>query len=101
MPARPAPGDVSDAVQERVERDGFSVVRALVGHGIGREMHEDPQVPNFGEPGRGAADRGGDGVRVEPMVGVGRHGVRMGEDNWAIYSEDGLAHSAFRAHRSP
>ena len=46
-------GDVSHAVQERVERDGLSVIRSLVGHGIGRQMHEDPQVPNFGEPGRG------------------------------------------------
>ncbi len=82
-------GDVSHVVQERVERDGLSVVRSLVGHGIGRQMHEDPQVPNFGEPGRGPLLEEGMVICVEPMVSAGRHGVRMGEDKWAIYSEDG------------
>jgi methionyl aminopeptidase len=82
-------GDVSHAVQERVERDGFSVIRSLVGHGIGRQMHEDPQVPNFGEPGKGPLIEEGMVFCVEPMVAAGRHGVRMGDDNWAIYSEDG------------
>jgi methionyl aminopeptidase len=81
-------GDVSHAVQERVERDELSVIRSLVGHGIGRQMHEDPQVPNFGEPGRGTLIEEGMVFCVEPMVAVGRHGVRMGDDNWAIYSED-------------
>ena len=82
-------GDVSHAVQHRVEQDGFSVIRSLVGHGIGKDMHEDPQVPNFGEPGRGPLIEEGMVFCVEPMVAVGRHTVRMGEDNWAIYSEDG------------
>jgi methionyl aminopeptidase len=82
-------GDLSSAVQERVERDGFSVIRSLVGHGIGRDMHEDPQIPNFGEPGRGALLEEGMVLCIEPMVCVGRHAVRMGDDNWAIYSEDG------------
>jgi methionyl aminopeptidase len=82
-------GDVSHAVQERVERDGFSVIRSLVGHGIGRQMHEDPQVPNFGEPGKGPLIEEGMVFCVEPMVCAGGSGVRMGEDNWAIYSEDG------------
>jgi methionyl aminopeptidase len=82
-------GDVSAAVQERVERDGFSVIRSLVGHGIGRDMHEDPQVPNFGEPGRGPLIEEGMVFCVEPMVCAGGHAVRMGDDNWAIYSEDG------------
>ncbi len=82
-------GDVSHAVQERVERDGLSVIRSLVGHGIGRQMHEDPQVPNFGEAGRGMVLEEGMVFCVEPMVAAGRHGVRMGDDNWAIYSEDG------------
>jgi methionyl aminopeptidase len=82
-------GDVSHAVQERVERDELAVIRSLVGHGIGRQMHEDPQVPNFGEPGRGALIEEGMVFCVEPMVSAGRHGVRMGEDNWAIYSDDG------------
>jgi methionyl aminopeptidase len=82
-------GDVSHAVQERVERDGFSVIRSLVGHGIGTQMHEDPQVPNFGQAGRGPLIEEGLVFCVEPMVAVGRQAVRMGDDNWAIYSEDG------------
>ena len=82
-------GDVSHAVQERVERDGLSVIRSLVGHGIGRQMHEDPQVPNFGEPGRGVVLEEGMVFCVEPMVCAGGHAVRMGDDNWAIYSQDG------------
>jgi methionyl aminopeptidase len=82
-------GDVSHAVQQRVEQDGFSVIRSLVGHGIGRDMHEDPQIPNFGEPGRGTPIEEGMVFCIEPMVCAGRHLVRVGEDNWAIYSEDG------------
>jgi methionyl aminopeptidase len=82
-------GDVSHAVQQRVEQDGFSIIRSLVGHGIGTQMHEDPQVPNFGEPGRGPVIEEGLVFCVEPMVAVGRQAVRMGDDNWAIYSEDG------------
>src|SRR2546421_9224383 len=68
-------GDVSHAVQRRVEEDGLSVVRSLVGHGIGRDMHEDPQVPNYGEPGRGPKLAEGMVLAVEPMVNAGRHGV--------------------------
>jgi methionyl aminopeptidase len=82
-------GDVCHAVQERVEQDGMSVIRTLVGHGIGRQMHEDPQVPNFGEPGRGLVLDEGMVFCVEPMVCAGGHEVRMGDDNWAIYSQDG------------
>jgi methionyl aminopeptidase len=82
-------GDVSAAVQERIERDGFSVIRSLVGHGIGRDMHEDPQIPNFGEPGRGPLIEEGMVLCIEPMVCAGRHTVRVAEDNWAIFSEDG------------
>jgi methionyl aminopeptidase len=82
-------GDVSNAIQRRVEQDGFSVIRSLVGHGIGRDMHEDPQIPNFGEPGRGPVIEEGMVFAVEPMVCVGLQAVRMGDDNWAIYSEDG------------
>ena len=82
-------GDVSHAVQERVESDGFSVIRSLVGHGIGRQMHEDPQIPNFGEPGTGPELSEGMVLAVEPMVNAGRDGVRMGADNWAVYSQDG------------
>src|SRR4051812_15625838 len=82
-------GDVSHAVQARVEADGFSVVRSLVGHGIGRVMHEDPQIPNFGDPGTGPELEEGMVLAIEPMVNVGTHHVRMGSDNWAVYSEDG------------
>jgi methionyl aminopeptidase len=90
-------GDVSHAVQQRVESEGLSVVRSLVGHGIGRSMHEDPQVPNFGEPGRGVVLEEGMVLAVEPMVNAGRHQVRMGDDGWAIYAQDGslAAHFEF------
>jgi methionyl aminopeptidase len=82
-------GDVSHAVQTRVENDGFAVIRSLVGHGIGRSMHEDPQIPNFGEPGSGPELEDGMVLAIEPMVNVGTHHVRMGQDNWAVYSQDG------------
>jgi methionyl aminopeptidase len=82
-------GDVSSSVQERVEGDGFSVVRALVGHGVGRDMHEDPQIPNYGEPGTGPELVPGMVLAIEPMVNAGTHGIRMGSDDWAVYSQDG------------
>ena len=90
-------GDISHAVQARVEGEGMSVVRSLVGHGIGREMHEDPQVPNYGEPGRGPLLEEGMVLAIEPMVTAGRHAVRMGDDGWAIFSQDGslAAHFEF------
>jgi methionyl aminopeptidase len=90
-------GDVSHAVQKHVEGEGFSVVRSLVGHGIGRDMHEDPQIPNFGDPDRGPELAAGMVLAVEPMVTAGRHAVRMGDDHWAIYSQDGslAAHFEF------
>src|SRR5205823_10359995 len=90
-------GDVSHAVQAHVEAEGFSVVRSLVGHGIGRDMHEDPQIPNFGEPGRGPLLEEGMVLAVEPMVTAGRNAVRMGDDHWAIFSQDGslAAHFEF------
>jgi methionyl aminopeptidase len=82
-------GDVSHAVQRRVEADGFGVIRSLVGHGIGRDMHEDPQIPNYGEPGTGPELLEGMVLAVEPMVNAGDHAVKMGSDNWAVYSQDG------------
>ena len=82
-------GDVSNAVQTRVEEDGFSVVRALVGHGVGRDMHEDPQIPNYGEPGTGPELRAGMVLAIEPMVNAGVHGIRVGSDDWAVFSQDG------------
>jgi methionyl aminopeptidase len=90
-------GDVSHAIQTVVESDGLSIVRSLVGHGIGRDMHEDPQIPNFGEPGRGPLLEEGMVLAIEPMTTAGRHAVRMGADGWAIFSQDGslAAHFEF------
>ncbi len=83
-------GDVSSAVQRRVEGERFSVVRALVGHGIGRDMHEDPQIPNYGEPGTGVELEEGMVFAIEPMTCSGGHEIRMGtDDDWAVFSRDG------------
>jgi methionyl aminopeptidase len=81
-------GDVSAAVQRTVEAEGLSIIRTLVGHGIGREMHEEPQVPNFGEPGKGPELEEGMVLAIEPMVNVGGPLVRMDEDGWSVFSED-------------
>ena len=81
-------GDVSAAVQRTVEAEGLSVIRSLVGHGIGRDMHEDPQVPNFGEPGKGPELEEGMVLAIEPMVNAGGPMVRADDDGWSIYSED-------------
>jgi methionyl aminopeptidase len=90
-------GDVSHAVQQHVEAAGLSLVRTLVGHGIGRSMHEEPQIPNYGNPGTGVLLEEGMVLAVEPMVTAGRHAVRVGDDHWAIYSQDGslAAHFEF------
>ena len=82
-------GDISHAVQAKVEADGFSVIRSLVGHGIGRDMHEDPQIPNVGTPGTGPELAEGMVFAIEPMVNAGEDPVRVGSDNWAVYSQDG------------
>jgi methionyl aminopeptidase len=90
-------GDVSHAVQTTVEKEGFGVIRSLVGHGIGRDMHEDPQIPNFGPPGKGPLLEEGMVLAIEPMVNVGAPPIRMGADNWSVYSQDGslAAHFEF------
>ena len=90
-------GDVSSAIQRSVEIEGLSIIRTLVGHGIGRDMHEEPQVPNFGEPGRGPELEEGMVLAIEPMVNAGGPLVRMGDDGWAVYSQDGslAAHFEF------
>jgi len=80
--------DVSHAIQTRVEEDGLSVIRTLVGHGIGRDMHEDPQIPNFGDCGKGPELEVGMALAIEPMVNSGGSEVRMGSDGWAVYSQD-------------
>jgi methionyl aminopeptidase len=90
-------GDVSAAIQGAVEAEGLSIIRTLVGHGIGREMHEEPQVPNFGEPGKGPELEEGMVLAIEPMVNVGGPLVRMDDDGWSVFSEDGslAAHFEF------
>lgn len=82
-------GDISHAVQEVVEDAGFSVVRSLVGHGVGRHYHEDPHVPNFGEPGRGPKLSEGMTIAIEPMITVGEPEVVLDDDGWTISTEDG------------
>ncbi|MDX6533669.1 MAG: methionyl aminopeptidase [Gaiellales bacterium] len=82
-------GDISHAVQTVVEERGFGVVRALVGHGVGRSMHEDPQIPNYGPAGRGPKLASGMVFAIEPMITAGGWSVRGGEDGWAVYTEDG------------
>ena len=81
--------DVSHAIQSHVERHGFSVVRAFVGHGIGRALHEEPQVPNFGDPGRGPQLRTGMVLAIEPMVTMGGWEVRILDDGWTAVTQDG------------
>ncbi|RKO65921.1 type I methionyl aminopeptidase [Desulfofundulus salinus] len=80
--------DISHAVQSYVEKHGFSVVREYVGHGIGRSMHEEPQVPNFGKPGRGPRLKAGMTLAIEPMVNAGTHEVRTLGDNWTVVTGD-------------
>ena len=82
-------GDISHAVQKVVEAGGFSVVRSLVGHGVGRSYHEDPQVPNFGEPGRGALLHPGMTLAIEPMITAGGPDVYLHDDDWSISTQDG------------
>jgi methionyl aminopeptidase len=88
-------GDISHAVQLVVEADGFGVVRSLVGHGVGREMHEEPQIPNFGPAGKGPRLEAGMVFAIEPMVNVGSHEVYVGGDRWSIYSADGSLSAHF------
>jgi methionyl aminopeptidase len=82
-------GDISAAVQRKVEADGFAVVKSLVGHGVGREMHEDPQIPNHGDPGTGPELDEGMVLAIEPMTTAGEDGIRVGSDNWSVYTSDG------------
>ncbi|SHH95199.1 type I methionyl aminopeptidase [Sporanaerobacter acetigenes] len=82
-------GDISHAIQEYVEGEGFSVVRDFVGHGIGRNMHEDPQVPHFGRPGRGLRLMEGMVLTIEPMVNVGTYRCKIDENQWTARTLDG------------
>ncbi len=96
-------GDVSAAIQRAVEIEGLSIIRTLVGHGIGRDMHEEPQVPNFGDPGKGPELEEGMVLAIEPMVNAGGPLVRMGDDGWSVFSEDGslAAHFEFTVAVTP
>ncbi len=81
--------DIGHAVQEYVEANGFSVVRAYVGHGVGRELHEDPEVPNFGAPGHGPRLIPGMTIAIEPMVNVGSFDIRILPNEWTVVTKDG------------
>ncbi|MGQ9557135.1 MAG: type I methionyl aminopeptidase [Desulfurispora sp.] len=89
--------DISHAIQKYVEAHGFSVVRDYVGHGIGSSMHEEPQVPNFGRPGRGPRLKAGMTLAIEPMVNMGTYKVRTLPDNWTVVTDD-LQYSAHFEH---
>ncbi len=82
-------GDIGSVIQNHVESQGFSVVRALVGHGIGRKLHEPPQVPNFGRAGRGMKLAEGLTLAIEPMINIGGYRVKTLQDNWTVVTADG------------
>ena len=88
-------GDISSAIQRVVEEAGFSVVRALVGHGVGRAYHEDPQIPNYGTPGRGARLSSGMTIAIEPMITAGGVDIVLDDDQWSVYTADGSMSAHF------
>ncbi|HVL37869.1 MAG TPA: type I methionyl aminopeptidase [Fimbriimonadaceae bacterium] len=88
-------GDIAAAVQRYVENNGYSVVRDLVGHGIGRTVHEEPSVPNFGKPGKGELLREGMTFCIEPMVNAGKKDVRTLDDKWTVVTKDGSLSAHF------
>ena len=89
-------GDISFAIQEHSERkNGYGVVRELVGHGLGKELHEDPQVPNYGEPGKGLVLREGLVLAIEPMINLGRHHTKQLKDGWTVVTVDGRPSAHF------
>ena len=88
-------GDIGNAIQKHVEKNNFSVVRDLVGHGVGRKPHEDPQVPNYGQPGTGVKLRAGMVLAIEPMVNTGSYEVYFADDEWTVKTSDGLPSAHF------
>lgn len=88
-------GDISAAVQEYVESQGFSVVRALCGHGVGRKLHEDPQIPNYGRRGTGPKIKNGMTIAIEPMVNTGTYNVTVAKDGWTVITADNLPSAHF------
>jgi methionyl aminopeptidase len=87
--------DISSAIQVYVEKHGFTVVRDFVGHGIGRQLHEEPQVPNYGKPGQGPRLKPGMALAIEPMVNMGGPGVRVLDDGWTAVTSDGSLSAHF------
>jgi len=87
--------DISAAIQAHVEKEGFSVVRDLVGHGIGRYLHEEPPVPNFGEPGTGMVLQAGMTLAIEPMINAGTYKVKVDNDGWTVRTADGMPSAHF------
>jgi methionyl aminopeptidase len=88
-------GEISAAIQEYAESRGYSIVREYTGHGIGREMHEDPQIPNYGEPGEGPVLKKGMTFALEPMVNIGTWHTRVAEDHWTVLTTDGSLSAHF------
>ena len=88
-------GDISAAIQNYAESRGYSVVREYTGHGIGREMHEEPQIPNFGSPGAGPVLKKGMTLALEPMVNIGGWRTRLGNDHWVVLTADGSLSAHF------
>jgi len=88
-------GDISNAIQTHAERNNFSVVRDLVGHGVGKKPHEDPQIPNFGSPNRGMQLKKGMEIAIEPMINMGGHEVYFADDEWTVKTADGLPSAHF------
>ena len=88
-------GDISNAIQTYCEKDGYGVVRELVGHGLGREMHEDPQVPNYGRKGSGKVLKDGIVLAIEPMINLGTEKVNFHDDGWTVTTQDNLTSAHF------
>lgn len=88
-------GDIGFAIQQHAEKHGYGVVRELVGHGLGRELHEDPQVPNYGRRGTGPKLRNGMVIAIEPMINMGKKEVKQASDGWTIVTKDGMPSAHF------
>lgn len=87
--------DISSAVQQHVEKNGFSIVRNFVGHGIGKQLHEEPEIPNFGQPHQGLVLKVGMVFAIEPMVNLGKHTTKILTDGWTVVTEDGKPSAHF------
>ncbi len=88
-------GDISNAVQKHVENNGYSIVRELCGHGVGKKLHEDPQISNYGKKGTGPFIKNGMTIAIEPMVNMGKRHVKVAPDNWTVYAADRLPSAHF------